>query len=81
MNVLEKIARECNFLDKYNALDADFRALLASCLSISPKERPLPKDILKHKMFQENLARYQYNAPPLAESQLLQCPLKQLYYW
>lgn len=80
-NVLEKIARECNFLDQYNELDLSFRNLLESCLSISPKERPSPLQIIQHDVFQENLEMYRYRTLPLSDSLLLRCSLKQIYYW
>lgn len=80
-NVLEKIARECNHLDKYNSLPTNFRDLLESCLSISPKERPLPEQILQHELFRENIENFQYTKQPPTDSLLLQCPLKQIYYW
>lgn len=80
-NVLERIARECNLIEKYNELNPTFRSLLESCLSISPKERPYPQQILQHELFQGNTENYQYKKPELNESLLLQCPLKQVYYW
>lgn len=80
-NVLEKIARECNLMDKYNELNPTFRNLLESCLSIAPKNRPYPRQILEHELFQENIESYQYTKPVPSESLLLQCPLKQVYYW
>lgn len=80
-NVLEKIARESNLIDKYNELNPSFRSLLERCLSISPKDRPYPQEILEHELFQENLENYQYRKPEPSESLLLQCPLKQVYYW
>lgn len=80
-NVLEKISRECNWFDKYNALDPQVRDLLESCLSISPKDRPLPNEILQHVAFQANLEANLYVRPPAPLSPLLQCPLKQIYYW
>lgn len=80
-NVLEKIARECNLMDKYNELNPTFRNLLESCLSISPKDRPYPEQILEHDLFRENIKCYQYKIPEPNESLLLQCPLKQVYYW
>lgn len=80
-NVLEKIARECNLMDKYNELNPTFRNLLESCLLISPKDRPYPQQILEHELFQENIENYQYKKPEPNESLLLQCPLKQIYYW
>lgn len=80
-NVLEKIARECNLLDKYNELNPALRSLLEACLSISPKGRPYPKDILQHELFQENIDNYRYRKHEPSESLLLRCPLKQIYYW
>lgn len=80
-NVLERIARECNLIEKYNELNPTFRGLLESCLSISPKERPYPQQILQHELFLGNTENYQYLKPEPNESLLLQCPLKQVYYW
>lgn len=80
-NVLEKIARECNLIEKYNELNPTFRSLLESCLSISPKERPYPEEILQHQLFQENNENYHYKRPPPSKSLLLRCPLQQVYHW
>lgn len=80
-NVLEKIARECDLLDKYNELNPQLRELLEACLSISSRQRPYPADILKHKLFADNIDGYRYAKPAPNESLLLQCPLKQIYYW
>lgn len=80
-NVLEKIARECNQLDAYNALSPNLKDLLEACLSISPKERPLPEQILQHNLFQKETENYQYGTKSSTDSLLLQCPLKQIYYW
>ncbi|GAB0099395.1 TBC domain-containing protein kinase-like protein [Sergentomyia squamirostris] len=76
-NVLEKIAREHKFHDKYLEMDGGIRDLLESCLSISVRERFLPGDVLNHEIFKE--------LPPLEEKKkpsnlLLRCPLKQIYY-
>lgn len=80
-NVLEKIARECNLLEKYNELDPKLRQLLEACLSISPRQRPYPTDILNDALFADNVDNYRYTKPASNESLLLQCPLKQIYYW
>lgn len=80
-NVLEKIARECGLLDKYNELNPQLRELLEACLSISPRQRPYPADILQHQLFADNVDGYRYTKPAPSESLLLQCPLKQIYYW
>lgn len=80
-NVLEKIARECNLMDKYNELNPALKSLLVSCLSISPKQRPYPQQILEHELFRDNIENVQYIKPEPNESLLLQCPLKQVYYW
>lgn len=80
-NVLEKIARECNSLEKYQSLDAPLRDLLESCLSISPKERPLPREILQSELFATDGERFAYKAAELPEAPLMRCPLRQIYYW
>lgn len=80
-NVLEKIARESNLMDKYNELNPKLRNLLERCLSISPAERPYPQEILNDELFQVNIDSYRYRKPEPSESLLLQCPLKQVYYW
>lgn len=80
-NVLEKIARECNHFEQYKRMDGALRDLLESCLSISPKERPLPKDIVTNAVFMTNLNKYQYKSAAHSESPLLRCTLKQIYYW
>lgn len=80
-NVLEKIARECNAMSEYNNLDSALKNLLESCLSISPKDRPQPEDILQHEVFRERHDEFRYKTVELNESLLLQCPLKQVYHW
>lgn len=80
-NVLEKIARECNWLDKYNELDPKIRELLESCLSISSKDRPLPEEILQNDIFQSNVELYSYKEPSAPELLILRCPLQHIYYW
>lgn len=80
-NVLEKIARECDHFDKYNQLDSRLKALLELCLSISPKERPLPKEIMENALFTSNLNEYRYECSKVAETGFSRCPLKQIYYW
>lgn len=80
-NVLEKIARECNHFEKYSRMNTTLRSLLELCLSISPKERPLPKQILENVLFTENLNEYRYKSTNIPESLLHRCPLKQIYYW
>ncbi|XP_031637327.1 TBC domain-containing protein kinase-like protein isoform X2 [Contarinia nasturtii] len=79
-NVLEKIARECNLMDKYHELNPIFRNLLESCLAVSPGERPYPNQILQHELFLENIRNYRYQRPEPNECLLLQCSLKQIYY-
>lgn len=80
-NVLERIARDCNHLKQYELLDASLRNLLELCLSISPKERPLPVEILQNTIFTSNLNEYRYKKTRIPESSLHRCPLKQIYYW
>lgn len=80
-HVLEKIARECNHFEKYSQLDTTLRTLLELCLSISPKERPLPKQILENVLFTENLNEYRYTCKKIRDSLVDGCPLKQIYYW
>lgn len=80
-NVLEKIARECNWLDQYNSLNPQVRDLLESCLSISSKDRPLPDAILQHAVFQSDPQLYSYTKSSPPQLLLLRCPLKQIYYW
>lgn len=80
-NVLERIARECNHFEQYELLDTRLRNLLELCLSISPKERPLPKEILQNAIFSLNSNEYCYEKTRIPESLLHRCPLKQIYYW
>lgn len=80
-NVLEKIARECNNLDKYQLMNDNLRDLLESCLSISPKDRPLPNVILENELFMNDTEKFVYKKGSLPEMLLLRCPLRQIYYW
>lgn len=80
-NTLEKIARECNHFERYKHLDVPLRNLLESCLSISPKERPMPKEILENAIFTSNLNEYRYKCAKSPATLLHGRPLKQIYYW
>lgn len=80
-NVLEKIARECNAMDKYETLDPNLKTLLQACLSISPKDRPSPEDILQHKLFHGMKNDFDYKKVELSDSLLLHCPFKHVYHW
>lgn len=80
-NVLEKIARECNHIDCLNELNTKLRSLLELCLSISPKERPSPKQILENPIFTANSNEYRYESPKTPKSLLQLCSLKQIYYF
>lgn len=50
-SVLEKIAREHDCLESYNNLDADFKNLLDSCLSVESRNRPSCEDIVNSSVF------------------------------
>ncbi|XP_055709759.1 TBC domain-containing protein kinase-like protein [Phlebotomus papatasi] len=76
-NVLEKIAREHKFYDKYQELDETLIGLLESCLAISVKERVLPEEILKCAIFEDIPG---YREREKSSNLLLRCPLKQIYY-
>lgn len=80
-NVLEKIARECDAMNMYNSMDSNLKALLEACLSISPKDRPSPEDILQHDLFQGNKNDFNYKKVKVSDSLLLHCPFKQVYHW
>lgn len=80
-NVLEKIARECNAMSKYNEMDPALKSLLEACLSISPRDRPYPNDILQHELFHGKEDEFRYKKVEFSDSLLLRCPLKQVYHW
>lgn len=80
-NVLEKIARECNNLDKYQSMNPILRDLLESCLSISAKERPMPGEILENELFTNEIEKFTYKNGPPPDSLMMRCPLRQIYYW
>lgn len=81
-NVLEKIAREHNFYDKYLSLDEPVRLLLESCLSVYSRDRPTPIDILNSSIFSENIEYFSFSENKSKEQTLLErCELKQIYYW
>ncbi|XP_068141174.1 TBC domain-containing protein kinase-like protein [Drosophila tropicalis] len=83
-NVIEKLAREHQCYEAYLAMDKDLRDLIDRCLSVLPKQRPLPQEVMQHSCFQsvvEALARKEPKADdgkykPL----LLHCPLSQIYH-
>ncbi|KAH8420474.1 hypothetical protein KR009_010798 [Drosophila setifemur] len=50
--VLEKIAREHQCYELYAKMDKDVRQLLERCLSVLPKKRPLPRELLQHPVFE-----------------------------
>ncbi|XP_016939283.2 TBC domain-containing protein kinase-like protein [Drosophila suzukii] len=84
--VLEKIAREHQCHERYAEMDTNLRQLLESCLSVLPKRRPLPGELLSHPIFEtvltdlkkEKLQALDEGAEhvPL----LLRCPLSQIYH-
>ncbi|XP_059617401.1 TBC domain-containing protein kinase-like protein [Phlebotomus argentipes] len=76
-SVLEKIAREQKFFDKYQELDESVRNLLESCLCISVENRLLPEEILNHAVFEDVPMTKERDKPGAL---LLRCPLKQIYY-
>lgn len=80
-NVFEKIARECNAMNKYEQMDPNLKSLLEACLSISPRDRPTPEDILQHELFQRRKNEFDYKKVELSDSLLLHCPFKQVYHW
>lgn len=80
-NVLEKIARECNAMSMYETMDPNLKALLEACLSISPKDRPIPEDILQHDLFHGKKNDFDYKKIEISDSLLLHCPFKQVYHW
>ncbi|XP_013107196.1 TBC domain-containing protein kinase-like protein [Stomoxys calcitrans] len=80
-NIFEKIAREHNKLDAFQALDAELRNLLEQCLAVKPSERPLPSDILNHSIFIKNLDLYLVTPIEKSSTLLLRMPLEQIYYW
>ncbi|XP_039500212.1 TBC domain-containing protein kinase-like protein [Drosophila santomea] len=84
--VLEKIAREHQCHERYVQLDQRLRQLLESCLSVLPKRRPLPWELLDHPVFEEVLLdlKKQKMQPSSPETEhlplLLRCPLSQIYH-
>lgn len=82
-NVLEKLARENEFLEAYQSMDEDLRDLLGNCLSISPRNRFSPKDVLQHRIFvtkTEEVDKFIFK-PHKEKHPLFRCPPKQIYYW
>lgn len=82
-NILEKIAREHNCLEIYNNLDQDFKDLLDSCLSVSPKDRPSTEEVLKNVLFHTNQENIEYKEQKRSVSKmspLERLELTQTYY-
>lgn len=83
---LEKIAREHQCHERYVQMDQRLRQLLESCLSVLPKRRPLPGELLEHPIFEEVLLdlKKQKMQPLSPETEhlplLLRCPLSQIYH-
>lgn len=80
-NVLEKIAREHDCYEKYNSINPLIRQLIENCLEICVKERFTPQQILESEIFQNSIEEFTFTELEKPESLLLQCPLKQIYYW
>ncbi|XP_016948548.1 TBC domain-containing protein kinase-like protein [Drosophila biarmipes] len=84
--VLEKIAREHQCHERYAQMDASLRQLLESCLSVLPKRRPLPGELIGHPAFEAvHLDVQKEKLQPLHEGAehlplLLRCPLSQIYH-
>ncbi|XP_016982427.1 TBC domain-containing protein kinase-like protein [Drosophila rhopaloa] len=84
--VLEKIAREHHCHERYVEMDKGLRQLLESCLSVLPKRRPLPAELLSHPIFEGVLLDLQKEKIQKKVQQtehlplLLRCPLAQIYH-
>lgn len=79
-NVLEKIAREHECLEKYNSMHENIRQLIERCLELKTAERPLPKDILENEIFLEK-SMFEYKIESNEKSLLMKCSMSQIYYW
>lgn len=65
-------------------MNPDLQNLLESCLTISPRNRLTPYQILTHTYFQSDLIRGRIISPTEPspnESFLTRFPLKMIYYW
>lgn len=79
-NVLEKISRENNCLEKYEKIDNNLKELLEKCLTISPRERLIPHEVMLQLANQTNIENVLYQENPPPKSMLMQLPLTQIYY-
>lgn len=62
-------------------MDAPLRALIETCLSISPHDRPTPVELLESAYFKDHLDEVRFTKGPPADALLLRCPLKHIYHW
>ncbi|XP_071452434.1 TBC domain-containing protein kinase-like protein [Hetaerina americana] len=51
--VLERLAREHCCLDIFEQMDPNMKDFLNACLTVSPRNRPTPTELLKHPIFAE----------------------------
>ncbi|XP_068249818.1 TBC domain-containing protein kinase-like protein [Palaemon carinicauda] len=51
-NPLLKLAEEHDAVDKIKSLSEDMKDFLQKCLTVDPEERPLPRNLLSHRLFQ-----------------------------
>lgn len=79
-NVLEKLARENDFLETYQSMDELLRELLDHCLSVSLRDRFSPQDILEHRIFFEP-EKFHFSRKFKEKNPLFRRPPSQIYYW
>ncbi|XKL62878.1 hypothetical protein PGB90_002711 [Kerria lacca] len=51
-DVLSRFARESDKMQIYQEMDSDLKNFLESCLQVNPKNRSIPEELLKHKIFE-----------------------------
>nr|CAH7737912.1 unnamed protein product [Callosobruchus chinensis] len=52
-SVFERIAREHNCYDRYQAIPADLKEVIEACLNIYPQDRPTAAELLKKEIFSQ----------------------------
>lgn len=85
--VLEKIARENDSLDAFEAIEPSLRQLLEQCLSMTVAARPQMVDVASNIVFGATKVSGSESEgirdviPTSTRQLMMSCPLKHIYYW
>ncbi|VEN40483.1 unnamed protein product [Callosobruchus maculatus] len=78
-SVFERIAREHNCHDRYQAIPADLKEVIEACLNIYPQDRPTAAELLKKEIFSEFQIQKTDMMSLLKTYEIF--TISELYYW